>query len=56
MSYSLNSLTGGYIVDYKREFCRGYSGGGTRSLDYSSNKEFRIWGSRFRVQDLGLRI
>ena len=36
MSYSLNSLKGGYIGDYIGDYYRGYFKGDTRSLDYSS--------------------
>ena len=35
MSYSLNSLKGGYIGDYIGDYYRGYKGD-TRSLDSSS--------------------
>ena len=38
MSCSLNSLKGGFMGDYIREYCRGIKGD-TRRLDYSSYRD-----------------
>ena len=40
MSYSLNSLKGGYIGDYMGDYYRGYYKGDTRSLDTGTYEFF----------------
>ena len=51
LSHSLNSLKGGYIGDYMRDYHRGVIMGDTRSLDHSSFRVFTAFSIAPRRSD-----